>query len=120
MADLRQRALEQVDALRDEMVSFLVELLRIPTVNPPGESYEDCARCIGDLLETQDFAVEYFAAEGRPEHTVAHPRVNVVGRREGRGGGPTVHINGHFDVVPANVAQQVIARFKAEAEAAKE
>jgi succinyl-diaminopimelate desuccinylase len=27
--------------------------------------------------------------------------VNVVGSRRGSGGGPVVHLNGHFDVVPA-------------------
>ena len=31
----------------------------------------------------------------------AHPRVNVVGTRRGRRRGPLVHLNGHFDVVPA-------------------
>src|SRR5439155_3613262 len=46
-----------------------------------------------------DFAVEYIAADGRPEHTVRYPRVNVVGSRRG-GGGPVVHLNGHIDVVP--------------------
>ena len=101
MTDLRERILDEVDALRDEMVSFLAELLRIPTVNPPGDHYEDCARLIGDRLDKQGFEVEYFAAEGRPEHTAAHPRINVVGARPGEGKGPVVHINGHFDVVPA-------------------
>jgi len=42
---------------------------------------------------------EYIAADGRPEHTLRHPRVNVVGSRRG-GGGPVVHLNGHIDVVP--------------------
>ncbi|MDQ3489364.1 MAG: acetylornithine deacetylase/succinyl-diaminopimelate desuccinylase family protein, partial [Acidobacteriota bacterium] len=40
-------------------------------------------------------------AEGRPEHTSHHPRVNVVGLRRGRALRPAVHLNGHFDVVPA-------------------
>ncbi len=101
MADLRERILTEVDALRDEMVSFLAELLRIPTINPPGDHYEDCARLIGDRLEEQGFEVEYHPAEGRPEHTASHPRINVVGARRGEGNGPVVHINGHFDVVPA-------------------
>lgn len=85
MPDLRQRILDEVDALRDEMVAYLAELVRIPTVNPPGEAYEECARWIGDGLAAQGFEVEYFAAEGRPEHTAAHPRLNVVGARAGEG-----------------------------------
>ncbi|MBA3640609.1 MAG: acetylornithine deacetylase/succinyl-diaminopimelate desuccinylase family protein [Acidobacteriota bacterium] len=95
------RVLAAVDASADELVAFTADLIRIPTVNPPGELYEDCARLIGDRLALGGFEVEYHAAEGRPEHTSAHPRVNVVGLRRGRALRPAVHLNGHFDVVPA-------------------
>src|SRR4029077_1952666 len=47
------------------------------------------------------FEVEYHAAVGRAEHTRSHPRINVVGTRRGRALRPLVHLNGHFDVVPA-------------------
>jgi succinyl-diaminopimelate desuccinylase len=84
-----------------EVVDFAAELVRLPTVNPPGEGYEECARAIGDRLKRGGFAVEYLSAEGRPEHTKTYPRLNVVGTRPGMGQGPVVHLNGHFDVVPA-------------------
>ncbi len=73
----------------------------MPTVNPPGDAYEDCAHVIGDRLGMLGFDVEYLAAEGRPEHTARHPRVNVVGAWRGQADHPLVHLNGHFDVVPA-------------------
>ena len=73
----------------------------MPTVNPPGDAYEDCARFIGDTLARAGSRSSTIAAEGRPEHTRAHPRINVVGTRRGRRRGPLVHLNGHFDVVPA-------------------
>ncbi len=95
-----EQALAAVDSLREEMVAFTSDLVRIPTVNPPGEAYEDCARFIGRRLGECGFEVEYHPAEGRPAHTKAHPRINVVGSRRGRGRGPFVHLNGHFDVVP--------------------
>jgi len=101
MADLRERVVAAVEALADEVVDFAAELVRLPTVNPPGEGYEECARVIGDRLRRGGCAVEYLPAEGRPEHTRSHPRLNVVGARPGRGKGPVVHFNGHFDVVPA-------------------
>ena len=101
MDDPRERVRRAVDELAGEIVEFTRELLRIPTVNPPGAFYPDAARAIGARLAAGGFAVEYLPAEGRPEHTAAHPRVNVVGRREGSGPGPVVHLNGHFDVVPA-------------------
>jgi len=94
-----ERVLAEVDRAADEIVSFTADLVRIPTVNPPGEEYEACAHFLGDHLERRAFAVEYIAAEGRAEHTARHPRVNVVGSRRG-GPGPVVHLNGHIDVVP--------------------
>jgi len=97
----RDRVLAEVDALAEETAAFTSEMVRIPTVNPPGDVYEDCARLIGGRLRDFGFEIQYIAAEGRPEHTAAHPRVNVMGVRTGEGPGPVVHLNGHFDVVPA-------------------
>jgi succinyl-diaminopimelate desuccinylase len=95
------RVLARVDALAGEAVAFTSAMIRIPTVNPPGELYEECAHFIGHVLADCGFETEYYAAEGRPEHTVAHPRINVVGTRRGKSERPVVHLNGHFDVVPA-------------------
>jgi succinyl-diaminopimelate desuccinylase len=78
MHDVKARVLQEVESLRPEMVAFTQELVRIPTVNPPGDFYEDCARVIGARLQAGGFAVEYVAAEGRPEHTPKHPRLNVI------------------------------------------
>ncbi len=95
-----ERVAAEVDRAADEIVQYTADLVRIPTVNPPGAEYETCARFIGADLVRRGFRVEYIAAEGLPEHTAACPRVNVVGSRRG-GPGPVVHLNGHFDVVPA-------------------
>jgi succinyl-diaminopimelate desuccinylase len=100
VSSVQGRVRAAVDDLAGELVDFAAELVRIPTVNPPGEFYEDCARAIGARLERCGFRVEYQAAEGRPEHTRAHPRVNVVGTLPGARPNPLVHLNGHFDVVP--------------------
>jgi succinyl-diaminopimelate desuccinylase len=97
----RESVLAAVEASADEIVAFTSELIRIPTINPPGEAYRECASAIGTQLEACGFDVEYFEADGRPEHTETHPRVNVVGRRVGAAPRPAVHLNGHFDVVPA-------------------
>ena len=100
-ARLIDRVIGEVDRAVDDIVAWTAELVRIPTINPPGEGYEPCARLIGDRLARSGFNVEYLAAEGRPEHTSRYPRVNVVGARRGAGRGPVVHLNGHIDVVPA-------------------
>jgi succinyl-diaminopimelate desuccinylase len=100
-ASVIDRVLHEVERASGEAVEFTADLIRIPTVNPPGEFYEDCARFIGGKLEQLGHEVEYFAAEGRPEHTARYPRLNVIGTRRGSSEGPAVHLNGHFDVVPA-------------------
>ena len=95
------RVLAAIDDAAEEIVDFTSALIRIPTVNPPGNAYPDCAQFIGRRLAQGGFDVDYIPAEGRPEHTTTHPRVNVVGRKPGRTARPAVHLNGHFDVVPA-------------------
>jgi succinyl-diaminopimelate desuccinylase len=94
------RIVAEVDRAADEIVRFTTDLVRIPTVNPPGEEYEACARFLGDQLERHKFRVEYIVADGFPEHSVRHPRVNVVGTKQGSASGPGMHLNGHIDVVP--------------------
>lgn len=93
-----ERVLAAVEALRDEQLAFLRALVRIPTINPPGQRYEECARFVGDALRRLGYGVE----EVRPRaEDAAYPRVNVVGRLEGVEPRPTLHFNGHVDVVPA-------------------
>ena len=94
------RVLTEVEAGRDELLAFTTSLIRIPTVNPPGECYRDCAELIGERLSGSGLDVEFVEAQNRPEHTAEHPRVNVIGRLEGMASRPCIHLNGHFDVVP--------------------
>ena len=100
MTPVEREVLEQVDRLMPDMVAFTQQLVRIPTVNPPGECYAACAESIGDKLSELGYAVERLPAEGLPEHTPEHPRINVVGTLAGVLPGPVLHFNGHYDVVP--------------------
>ena len=95
--------LTEIDRARDEIVDFASRLVRIPTVNPPGEAYETCAGVIGDQLRAHGAEVQILPATGRAEHTPEHPRINVIGRHEGTSNGPAIHLNGHFDVVPVGL-----------------
>ena len=76
-------------------------LVRIPTVNPPGDAYAPCAELVGERLRRRGFEVAYLRAEGTPGDTARNPRINVVARWESGRPGPCVHFNGHIDVVPA-------------------
>jgi succinyl-diaminopimelate desuccinylase len=97
---VRERVLAAASDVTEEALDFAAALVRIPTVNPPGEAYADAARVIAERLERGGFAVRVLPAEGRPEHTERHPRPNVLGVLEGEASGPCLHLNGHYDVVP--------------------
>lgn len=98
---LPEKLLEAVEARRDEVTALTRELIRFPTVNPPGEAYTPCAEFIGNYLKRHGFEVEYIRGEGAPGDTDRYPRTNVVARFDGRVPGPTVHFNSHIDVVEA-------------------
>lgn len=96
-----EKLLEAVEARREEVTALTRELIRFPTVNPPGEAYTPCAEFIGDYLKRHGFGVEYIRGEGAPGDTDRYPRTNVIARFDGRVPGPTVHFNSHIDVVEA-------------------
>jgi succinyl-diaminopimelate desuccinylase len=98
---MTDRLFQRIEDKRDELVALTRDLVRIPTVNPPGEAYRACAELIGDRLGTRGFAVTYLRAEGTPGDSERHPRINVVTRHEAVLAGACVHFNGHIDVVEA-------------------
>ena len=104
---LADRVLDAVDAAAPEIVAFTSDLIKVPTVNPPGDHYADCATLIGGRLTACGFDVDYLPSEGSAEHTATHPRINVVGLRRGRSDRPAIHLNGHYDVVPAGAGWTV-------------
>lgn len=91
----------RIEAKRDDLVALTRDLIRFPTVNPPGEAYTPCAEFLGGRLKARGFAVGYHRAEGEAGDSARYPRTNVVARIEGRRPGPCVHFNGHIDVVEA-------------------
>ena len=104
---VQEAVCRSVEAIGDEMISWLQDLVRIPTVNPPGENYIAGAEFIGDKLKQLGYDTHYIAAEGMAEHTPEHPRVNVLGRMTGSQPRPSLHFNGHFDVVPVGAGWTV-------------
>jgi len=98
---------DQVDRAADEIVQFTRDLVRIPTINPPGDEYAACARFLGDVLARQQFDVEYVVADSSEVHSARYPRVNVIGTRRGSQSRPGVHLNGHIDVVPPGLGWTV-------------
>lgn len=90
---------QRIDGRSDEVADLTAALIRIPTINPPGDAYEPCARFLGKRLAARGFTVEYLRAEGAAGDSDRYPRLNMVARIEGEEPGPCVHFNSHIDVV---------------------
>jgi acetylornithine deacetylase/succinyl-diaminopimelate desuccinylase-like protein len=81
-------------SLRDEVVELLGELIRLDTVNPPGNETA-AAELLRDYLGESGVASELYAKV--PE------RANLVARLSGRGG-PSLVLLSHTDTVVADAA----------------
>lgn len=93
--------LDEVDRLAQRLVSTLSGAIAIPSVNPkyPGQDYRaivgaegEVSALMGDLYREAGAEVEMV--------TVEHGRDNACGRIRGTGGGRSLLLNGHVDVVP--------------------
>jgi succinyl-diaminopimelate desuccinylase len=96
-----ERLSRTIEDRTDELAALAADLIRFPTVNPPGDAYQPCVEYIGERLRKRGFGVEFIRAEGTPGDSDRYPRVNVVARFDGRTRGATVHFNSHIDVVEA-------------------
>jgi succinyl-diaminopimelate desuccinylase len=98
--------LQYLDRHPADLVTLLQRLVRIPTVNPPGDYYEAITALLtrelkGAGLQARRVAIPRADAERGPvPNWRTHPRYNVIGYRA-TGASKTIHFNAHFDVVPA-------------------
>ena len=84
---------------RDDLVDTTRELIRIPTLNPPGDNYRDICDYLDARLVRSGFTSTFVRAAGALGDSEKHPRWNIVCRDEGAPGGDCVHFNSHTDVV---------------------
>lgn len=97
---LSQAALAHaIDARRDDLVRLTQGLIRIPTLNPPGRCYREICEFLAARLERSGFTVDLLRAHGTPGDSDAHPRWNMIARRQGTHLGECLHFNSHHDVV---------------------
>jgi succinyl-diaminopimelate desuccinylase len=91
--------LSQIDLRREALIRLTQDLVRIPTLNPPGQQYREICDYLAARLLAQGFTVEFVRAEGAPGDSDSFPRWNLVARIEGAKPGDCVHFNSHHDVV---------------------
>ena len=85
-----------VSSLRDEVTELLQALIRLDTVNPPGNE-TNAAELLRDYLEANGVACELYAKV--PE------RANLVARIPGTGDGRRLLLLSHTDTVLADPAE---------------
>ena len=79
-----------IESRREEFLALCSQMIRIPSVNPPGEM-EEITQFISHYLESHGIACEIL----RPT-----PETPNIVARLGKKGGKTLLLNGHSDVVP--------------------
>ena len=101
--ELTEKVIHIVENNTNELIEILQQLVRIPSVNPPGK-YDEIA----------DLMVQFYKAEGlapvvasAPRTDVeklglAYPRPNVIARCEGKDHNPVFCLDAHMDVVGAD------------------
>ncbi|MFK7878462.1 acetylornithine deacetylase/succinyl-diaminopimelate desuccinylase family protein [Roseobacter sp.] len=90
---------DAIVAKRADLIALTRDLIRIPTLNPPGENYRDICEYLDRRLNKHGFGTQLIRAKGTPGDSEKYPRWNIIARREGRGPGDCVHFNSHTDVV---------------------
>jgi acetylornithine deacetylase/succinyl-diaminopimelate desuccinylase family protein len=110
----RERAAD--DELEAETVSLLRELVRTPSVNPPGD-YDAVVELLVDAYESfgWDVTVDHAPDDLLDARDLDRPRPNVLATVT-EGEGPTVALNAHFDTVPVEDAAWTRDPFGAEIE----
>ncbi|EAQ03767.1 Probable succinyl-diaminopimelate desuccinylase [Pseudooceanicola batsensis HTCC2597] len=99
MTNLQSRLATEIEARRGDLVTLTQELIRIPTLNPPGDNYREICDFLDLRLLRAGFHTQLIRAKGAPGDSDRYPRWNIVARREGARPGQCVHFNSHIDVV---------------------
>ena len=91
--------LAQVSARSQALIGLAQDLIRIPTLNPPGQHYRTICDYLAARLELAGFSTQMIRAQGAPGDSDAFPRWNLIARIESGLPGDCVHFNSHHDVV---------------------
>jgi succinyl-diaminopimelate desuccinylase len=103
-----QLLFNSLDSRIDEAIKTLDDLVRIPTIVPPGDNYEEVMDFISQRCKELDFQVEtismpreLFETKNPRLADLQGERVNLVAIKN-VGAKKTIVINTHLDVVPAD------------------
>lgn len=95
----QEKLTKRVDAARDDLIALTQDLVRMPTLNPPGLGYLEICEYLQTRLQKSGFETELVRAHGTPGDSDKYPRWNIIARHEGASLGQCIHFNSHTDVV---------------------
>jgi succinyl-diaminopimelate desuccinylase len=100
---LNNEILSWLQQREDEMATLLAELVAIPTENPPGTNYRECADLLENSLLRAGLDCERLAAgySGADGDSAAECLLAFHGSGE-----RALYFHGHYDVVPAQSREQ--------------
>jgi succinyl-diaminopimelate desuccinylase len=95
-----------LDRHQGEFTAFLQQLIRLRTINPPGENYGEITTLLANTLralglKTRRIRIPKAVQKKIQPDLVDYPRYNVIGFWDA-GAKKTVHFNAHYDVVPVS------------------
>ncbi|MDE3027838.1 MAG: acetylornithine deacetylase/succinyl-diaminopimelate desuccinylase family protein [Paracoccaceae bacterium] len=93
------RLMAEIDARRAALIQLTQDLIRIPTLNPPGLNYREICDFLAATLAQAGFTTQLIRATGAVADSETYPRWNLIARFEGTRPGDCVHFNSHHDVV---------------------
>lgn len=91
--------LNTVTSRRADLIGLTQDLIRIPTLNPPGQNYRQICEYLATRLAATGWEIDFIRAIGAPGDCDAYPRWNLVARYDSGTPGDCVHFNSHHDVV---------------------
>lgn len=95
----KQEVFDYIDQNREKLVNYLIDMVKIPSIN----YNEEC----GNEKDVQDWlanSLKELGFDKVDEFAVDKDKVrpNVIGVMKGAGGGKSLILNGHMDVVPVS------------------
>jgi len=99
MAGLKQSLRREITARQNELIELTRDLVKMPTLNPPGIGYLEICEYLARRLKKRGFETELVRAYDTPGDSDKYPRWNMIARHEGKNPGQCVHFNSHIDVV---------------------
>jgi succinyl-diaminopimelate desuccinylase len=97
-----------IDRSAPVLLGRLERLVGFPTVNPPGENYEEITGYLTRELGRVGLTARRYEIprpllkSSLPPSQHGYPRFNVLGRLRAPGARKTIHFNAHYDVVPVS------------------